>query len=94
MNQLDLFNQKFDGSDIVPERDSQRLGNQIMDIYNLMKDGKERTLNDIHKETGHPEASISAQLRNLRKQRFGAHEIHKKYIENGLYTYKLKINAN
>lgn len=89
MNQLDLFNQRFDGSDIVPERDNNRLGKQILDIYNLMKDGKERTLNEIHKLTGHPEASISAQLRNLRKSRFGSHDIQKKYIHNGLYTYKL-----
>ena len=41
----DLFNQppkqlpQFNGSDYVPELDHARLGKQIADIFNLMKDG-------------------------------------------------------
>jgi len=67
---------KFDGSDIEP-CDNTRLTGQILDIYNLMKDGNKRTLRGISDLTGYGESSISAQLRNLRKDRFGSHQIEK-----------------
>lgn len=93
MIQLTIFtNLRFNGPEYVPERDNARLGSQIMKIYNLMKDGQYRTLNSIHSLTGEPEASISAQLRHLRKERFGGHTVNRRYIENGLYEYQLLIN--
>lgn len=82
---------KFNGSDYVPIRDNAKLGQQITDIFNLMRDGKFRTLQQIENETGHPPASISAQLRHLRKERFGSHTILKNYLGNGLYEYKLEV---
>jgi hypothetical protein len=82
---------RFDGSDIVPSRDSARLTGQLADIFKLMRDGKWRTLHDIELATGHPPASISAQLRNLRKERFGAHEVEKRYVIDGLFEYRLLI---
>jgi len=95
MIQENLFTWKparFDGSDYIPNRDDKRLTGQIQDIFTLMKDGKWRTLEDIGYQTGHPEASVSAQLRHLRKQRFGSHSIEKRYLGNGLYQYRLVVN--
>lgn len=95
----DLFNQppdfnnsRFNGSDYVHERDAPRLSGQIEKIYNLMIDGKWRTLPEIENATGAPQASISAQLRHLRKERFGKHTVDKRHrgeAKNGLYEYKL-----
>ena len=80
---------KFDGDDINHERDSARLTGQIKRIYDYMRNSGWRSLDEIAKATGDPHASVSAQLRNLRKDRFGAHTIDRKYISDGLYHYKL-----
>lgn len=82
----------FDGSDYVPELDNKRLTGQICRIFDLMKDGKWRTLRDIEFVTGDPQSSISAQLRHLRKERFGGHTVNKRRQgdrTNGLFEYKL-----
>ena len=80
---------KFDGSDYIPDRDDARLSGQILRVWECMKDAKWRTLREISNITGDPEASISAQLRHLRKPRFGGHNVEKEYISSGLYRYKL-----
>jgi len=83
---------RFDGDDYSPERDNPRLKGQLLRVWDVMKDGRWRTLRDISNITNDPEASISAQLRHLRKERFGAHQIEREYIINGLYKYRLIIN--
>lgn len=75
MTQQDLI---FDGPAYDPELDQDRLAGQILRIFRLMADGLWRTLEEIHFETGDPQASISAQLRHLRKPRFGAHQVEKR----------------
>lgn len=97
--QQDLFGEKpfephFNGDDYKPERDWERLDKQIGRVFNCMKDGRWRTLNEIHEATRDPHASISAQLRHLRKDRFGGHQVEKEYIENGLYKYRLIVATN
>ena len=57
-------------------------------IYTYMSDGKWHTLAEIS-SLGYPESSVSAQLRHLRKPKFGGHHIIKKYIDNGLWMYAL-----
>ena len=83
---------KFDGADYNHERDSERLTSQLSKIMDVVKDGNWRTLKEIADITLYPEASISAQLRHLRKERFGSHEVEKTYIKNGLYKYRVIIN--
>jgi hypothetical protein len=80
---------RFNGSDYVPERDDRRLTGQLLRVANCMKDGRWRTLPDIEAITGDPAASISAQLRHLRKQRFGSHRVDKDYLGNGLWAYRV-----
>lgn len=82
---------KFDGADIVPERDNKRLTKQYDAIFNLMKDGEWRTLNQIASQLGYGEASISAQLRHTRKERNGGHTLNREYVGDGLYQYQLIV---
>lgn len=79
----------FDGADYQSNRDKSRLSGQIKRVHSAMSDGKWRTLSQIAGLTGDPEASVSAQMRNLRKIPFGAHKVEKKFIGNGLYEYRL-----
>jgi hypothetical protein len=80
---------RFDGADYTPSRDDVRLTGQILRVWNVVSDGGWRTLRDIAQLTGDPEASVSAQLRHLRKPRFGGYTVEREYIVNGLYKYRL-----
>jgi len=84
---------RFDGADYSPNRDDARLTGQLLRIWNCMCGGSWKTLHQISAETGDPESSISAQLRHLRKERFGLHSVEKEYIRDGLYRYKLIVNT-
>lgn len=93
-NQHDLFDKNyephFNGSDYVPARDWLRLNTQVGRVFNCISDGRWRTLDDIAQATGDPHASVSAQLRHLRKPRFGGHTIDKRHIAAGLFEYRLR----
>ena len=79
----------FDGADVT-EADTPRLGKQLEDILDLMSDGEWRTVAEIADLTGHPENSISAQVRNARKARFGGRALPGRYRSRHLYEYKLE----
>lgn len=83
---------KFNGSDYVPQRDDGRLTSQYDRIFTIMQDGEFRSLEEISQLTSDPQASISAQLRHMRKPRFGSHKVEKEYVENGLFKYRLVVN--
>lgn len=85
---------RFNGADYVPDRDDPRLSKQIYRVWNAMYDEKWKTLWEISLLTGDPEASISAQLRHLRKKRFGSHTVERRHIGNGLYEYRLIKNLS
>jgi hypothetical protein len=87
--QLDIFS----GADYQNDRDNKRLTGQLLKIYDIIKDGNWRTLNQISYEARAPEASVSAQLRNLRKKPFEKN-IERRHIKNGLYEYRLGPGKN
>ena len=87
---------RFDGPVYVPQHDLKRLTGQILRVFALMRDGRWRTLSEIEKTIGDPAASVSAQLRHLRKERFGAHVVAKRARGNrsiGLWEYRLTPTA-
>lgn len=79
----------FAGSDYLPARDDKRLLTQLERILELMRDGQWRALYEIERATGYPAASISAQLRNLRKERFGSWDVQRKHLGCGLFAYRV-----
>jgi hypothetical protein len=83
---------RFNGSDYQPMRDDVRLTGQLLRVWNAVCDGQWMSLDEISKKTGDPAASVSAQLRHLRKPRFGAHTVEKNYLGNGLYKYRVIPN--
>jgi hypothetical protein len=82
---------RFDGPVYEPAVDQARLNGQCERIRDLMLDGTWRTLGEIAARTGDPESSISAQLRHLRKVRFGAYLVDKRRRVDGggLYEYRV-----
>ena len=84
---MSLYGPAFD-----PALDEARLKDQVLRIYRLMNDSEWRTLGEIATATGDPEASISAQLRHLRKPEFGSFVVDKRrrgLATTGLWEYRL-----
>lgn len=81
----------FDGTagPLYERSDAPRLSDQHLRIKALMLDGKWRTLAEIRIATGYPEASISAQLRHLRKDRFGGHRVDPRKRSGGTWEYRV-----
>lgn len=79
----------FDGDTFDPEKDQARLTGLLDRVFWLMLDGRWRTLSDIHAKVGGSEASISARLRDLRKQKFGAFLVERRRLSGGLWEYRL-----
>jgi hypothetical protein len=72
--------------------DLARLQAQMRRVYDLMADGGWRTLREIAAATGDPESSVSAQLRHLRKKKFGAFAVGRRRRgeeSRGLWEYQL-----
>lgn len=85
---------KFIGAGYEKKHDQARLTGQIKRIYDLMQDGAWRTLREISQVTDDPEASISAQLRGLRSERFGGRTVNRQRRgdpKQGLYEYQLIV---
>jgi len=80
---------RFDGADYVSKRDDVRLTGQLLRVWNVVCDEQWYSLKEISERTGDPEASVSAQLRHLRKPRFGAHLVERLHITRGFYKYRL-----
>jgi len=72
-------------------RDGKRLNAQAADVFSYMQHGQWRTLADIAAATGHPEASVSARLRDLRKPSLGGYTVERRYIASGLWQYRLVL---
>ena len=74
------------------EQDKPRLDRQRASIRDLMlKDGDFKTLKQIEDLTGYPQASISAQLRHLRKKQYGGYTVNKIHIlpDRGTWYYQV-----
>lgn len=87
----DMAGLHFDGATFDASRDGSRLGEQMHAVFAAMKDGQYRTLSDIARMTGAPEASVSARLRDMRKPRFGGHTVNRQYLRRGLFQYQLLV---
>jgi hypothetical protein len=83
---------KYNGPEYDPEIDEGRLDNQHARVKRAMLDRRWHTLAEIAVLTGDPPASISAQLRHLRKPRFGSWIVNRRPRgdrANGLFEYRL-----
>lgn len=84
--------QAFDGKTYDPLFDRKRLDNQLGRVYEFMSRGGWYTLAEISAWTRDPEASVSARLRDLRKEKHGLYDVQGRPRgprEQGLYEYHL-----
>jgi hypothetical protein len=86
----------FDGGTYRRPFDHTRLAGQLRRVYDVMADGRWRTLAELAELAKAPEASVSARLRDLRKPEFGAfHVEHRREGDpsDGLWAYRLVVDA-
>jgi hypothetical protein len=79
----------FDGETYERARDRERLTHQLVRVRTLMSDGEWRSLAEISESLGDPESSVSARLRDLRKPKFGALRVERRYVADGLWEYRV-----
>jgi hypothetical protein len=86
--QLDIFGSQpqFKGESFDARRDGQRLSNQLDKVRHWMKGGSWWTLEGLHVATGAPQASVSARIRDLRREGL---TIERRYVERGLWEYRV-----
>lgn len=83
------------GGTTVTENDTERLTTQLDAVKQVMADGAWRNLERIAEVvfllTGKKatEASVSARLRDLRKDKFGGYTVERKSAGNGLFLYRV-----
>ena len=86
----------FDGKTFDKEKDGARLRRQLSVVFDVMACGEYFTLAEIAEQTGFPEASISARLRDLRKDKFGGHSVNRRRRPIGdmfgTWEYSLTVN--
>jgi hypothetical protein len=99
-DQPDLFpDATFGGATYDAARDFVRLKGQLLRTWQVISDGKERTLAMIAREASalrtdggrDSEAAISARLRDFRKIKFGGHDLESRCGGGGLWWYRLKL---
>lgn len=84
----------FSGPAYDPAFDHARLVGQMQRVYLVMRDGTWRTLREIAQLAGDPEASVSAQLRHLRKARWGSNQVERRRRggeSSGLHEYRIVV---
>ncbi len=82
----------FDGPTYDPALDEVRLKGQIQDVFGFLSRWDWCSVGEIALATGHPHNSISAQIRNLRKEKHGAWEIERRREGTGFFQFHLTGN--
>ena len=74
--------------------DMVRMGKQRREVFEVMLDGRWWSLHEIAATTGHPEASISARLRDFRRPKYGGHTVERRRRhgpDTGTWEYRLEV---
>lgn len=81
----------FEGATYDEKKDKIRLARQLLRIFAIMADRQWHTLMYLANATGCSDASASARLRDLRKQRFGHFNIERRRHAalDGVHEYRL-----
>lgn len=82
---------KFGGATYSPKRDGARLSRALQTVCETMKDGHWHTLPELANKAGCSVQGASARVRDLRKDRFGAHTVDREYVGGGSWRYRMVV---
>jgi hypothetical protein len=84
----------FDGTTYEPKRDHARLTGQLELVFRRMADGQWRTRLELQALVPGSEASLSARLRDLRKEQYGGHTVERRFCYLGVWEYRVLVNRS
>lgn len=73
--------------------DEVRLNRQQAMVWAIVSDEQWHTIEEIAGRAQVPAQSVSARLRDLRKPKYGGHEVERRNLGNGLHSYRLIRSA-
>ena len=80
----------FDGDTIDEDPGANvRLSGQLSRVWELMRDGEWRSIAEIAEKVNATEQGVSARLRDLRKEKYGAHDVERRLDGPGLFRYRI-----
>jgi hypothetical protein len=81
----------FGGETFEEPLDGDRLRKQLYKVWSVVRDNQWHTLAELSQIVDAPEASVSARLRDFRKDKFGGHVVERQRIVNGngLHIYRV-----
>ena len=88
---LDQLDGQRGGSTFDAGLDLDRLNRQMRRVATVLLDAEWHTLAELAAETGFPEASISARIRDFRKAQFGRHQVERRRRTAGQWEYRLEV---
>tara|TARA_R100000808_G_C2149543_1_gene157972 strand:- start:1287 stop:1676 length:390 start_codon:yes stop_codon:yes gene_type:complete len=80
--------EKFAGQTYDERRDGDYLSSLYDRVVEFMGDGRYHTLQEIQHACGGTEASVSARLRDMRKDEFGAHKVEARCFPGRVWMYR------
>lgn len=83
---------QHDGETYDHEQDKARLSGMLGRVFEAMSDGEWWSLERLKRQCGGSEASISARIRDLRKEKFGGYQVERQRFRDGLWTYRLLLS--
>lgn len=82
---------RFDGRTYDHKRDHTRLRTALEAVHDCLRDGQRWTVYELRDgvrlRTGKNHEAITARIRDLRKLKFGGHDIRKTHTGHGVYAY-------
>jgi len=79
----------FAGKSYQAAFDYDRLSDQLKVVHRIMSDGRWHFLPELVEALGCKEQSASARVRDLRKEKYGSHNIQTERVSGGLYRYRM-----
>jgi hypothetical protein len=83
---------EFNGATYDRELDRKCLSKQMLIVYDLMQDKRFWTLRELAQATGYSQTSVSARLRDFRKEKFGSYLVESRRRgdpSDGIHEYRL-----
>lgn len=85
---------RFKGKTFDKKLDGKRLTGQALRVFELMRDGRWRTLREISDGAHGPEASVSARLRDFRGMGHTVESQRRGNTKHGVWEYRLTEKQN
>lgn len=82
-----------DGETFDRAHDRKRLDGLMARVFSFMNDRQWHAIQEVQEACGGTEASCSARIRDLRKQKFGGYQVSRLRCGHGLYKYRLAGKA-